>query len=132
MRRAGISVLIVVGLVALAGGVASAGVSQFPTVFDKFKYKNDGNSKPEFSGKIASPEDKCVKGRDVKLFRKKNGDSKKIGKDSSDGKGKFKIKLDDDPPKSGKYYAEVEQKKFGQSGDKTTCKPTKSGKVEIS
>jgi hypothetical protein len=91
MRRAGISVLIVVGLVALAGGVASAGVSQFPTVFDKFKYKNDGNSKPEFSGKI-----------------------------------------DDDPPKSGKYYAEVEQKKFGQSGDKTTCKPTKSGKVEIS
>jgi hypothetical protein len=132
MRRAGISVLIAVGLVALAGGVASAGVSQFPTVFDKFKYKNTSGDPPVFSGKIASPEDRCVKGRDVKLFRKRNGDSKKVGKDSTDSKGKFKIKLDGDPPKNGKYYAEVEKKKFGQSGDKTTCKPTKSGKVEIS
>jgi hypothetical protein len=132
MRRAGIALLVVVGITGLSVAVAPAGVSQFPTVFDKFKFKDDGDSKPQFSGKIASPEGKCVKRRDVKLFRKKDGNTKKVGSDDTDGNGKFKVKLSDGPPKSGKYYAEVEKKRFGQSGDKTTCKPTKSGKVEIS
>jgi hypothetical protein len=132
MRRAGATLLIAVGIGALAAGLASAGVSEFPTVFDKFKYTDDRGSKPQFSGKIASPEDRCVKRRDAKLFRKKDGDRKKVGSDSTDGDGKFKFRLSDGPPKSGKYFAEADQKRFGDGEDRTICREGKSGKIEIS
>ena len=134
------ALLVAVGITGVSIGVALAGLHAFPTTFEKFEYKNDADSKPQFSGKIASPESACVKGREVKLFRRKNGDTKKVGSDrAGDVKGrsspthwptsKFKIELPHDPPKSGKYYAEVERKKGGPD---VLCHSDQTGKIKIS
>ena len=134
------ALLVAVGITGLSVGAALAGVHSFPTTFEKFEYKNDADSKPQFSGKIASPPAPCVRRRDVKLFRKKKGDSKNVGSDTTGRvKGrsspthfptsKFKIKLSNDPPKSGKYYAEVEEKKVNPD---TICHSDQTGRIKIS
>ena len=42
---------------------------------------------------------------------------------------KFKIKLSDDPPKSGKYYAEVEDKKLNPDA---ICHSDQTSRIKIS
>ncbi len=126
MRRAATATALIVAL-GIGTGTASAGSAQYPTVFTKFKYKGG----ELFSGKIGSTKGGCIDGRKVILYRKKSGDEQKLGKDNTDGNGKFKIELSGGPPKDGKYYALVKQNKLGNG---SVCLERQSGyvKVEIS
>ncbi len=68
-----------------------------------------------------------MKNRKIVLYRKKNGDKKKLGSDKTNDKGKFKIGVGGNP-KNGKYFAEADAKGVGDG----TCQSQKSAKVEIS
>ena len=116
----------IVALAALAAATALAAAPSpaattsdtSPTFFVEFELA-DG----KFKGKIKSSKSKCEKGRKVVLVRKRNGDKKKLGTDSTNGKGKFSIGVGGDP-KDGNYFAQAK----GTSG----CAEAKSSKVEIS
>jgi hypothetical protein len=117
--------------VALGPGTASAGTTEYATVFTKFKYKLK-NGAAEFKGQIDSSKGGCVPDRKVKLYRRKSGNTDKIGGDHTNGKGKFEIDLGSGPPRNGKYYAEIKQTKIGNSPSKKTCLARTSGSVKIS
>jgi hypothetical protein len=121
-----VSVLVVVG-----SGTASAGTTQYPTAFTKFKYKLE-NGKATFKGQIDSPKGGCVPDRKVKLFRKKSGNTKSLGADHTNNKGKFEFDLGSGPPKQGKYYAKVKQATIGSSSNKKTCLDRTSPSVKLS
>ncbi len=119
-------------LACLAMPVAAlAGGKSYPTVYTKFKYELK-NGKSYFKGTIDSTKGNCVKDRKVVLYRKKNGNKKKLGGDHTNNKGKFSIDLGGKPPKNGKYFSEVNQTKIGNSGNKNTCLSVKSGSVKLS
>ena len=118
-----------VALIAAPGAVA--GGKQFPTFFTKFKYElKDG--KATFKGKIDSSKGGCVGDRKVVLYRKSNGQNKKLGGDHTNGKGKFEIDLGSGPPKDGTYHAEVNKTKIGESGKENTCLSRSSPSVKLS
>lgn len=132
MRAAGlVAALAAAAVLVLVAGTASASVTQYPTVFTKFKYKLD-NGKAEFKGQIGSQKGGCVPDRKVKLFRQKNGKKSKLGGDRTNGKGHFEIDLGSGRPKNGKYYAEVLQTKIGSSSNRKTCLARTSGSVKLS
>jgi hypothetical protein len=117
--------------VALMPAAALAGGNTYPTVFTKFKYVlKSGDS--AFKGQIDSTKGNCIKDRKVVLYRKKNGDKKKLGGDHTNNKGKFAIDLGGDAPKSGTYFSEVNQAKIGNSGNKNTCLSQKSPTLKLS
>jgi hypothetical protein len=131
MRRLGM-VIAVAALLGVAASVAVAGnATKIPTRYDKFKLSSSGNE-ATFSGRLASPQQKCLKGRDVKLFRKHSGEKDKVGKDTSDSKGKFSIKLGGFPPKDGKYFAKAQEKRFGSSNDEKLCVEADSPSIKVS
>lgn len=78
------------------GGVA-------PTRFAKFKYDAGHET---FKGKIASPDPRCIEGRQVvAVFQTKQpGTELVLGKDRAGAGGKFKVEVPGGPPKKGKYY----------------------------
>ncbi len=116
---------IVLPATALAGG------KQYATFFTAFKYKLD-DGKAEFKGTIDSSKGNCVPDRKVVLYRKKNGERKKLGGDHTNNKGKFEIDLGNGPPKNGTYQAEVNEAKIGDSGNKNTCLSRSSPKLKLS
>jgi hypothetical protein len=123
--------VLVFALVGLALAAAPAlGDGQYPTVFTKFKYVASGGE-AEFKGVISSAKGACESDRKVKLFRKHNGDEKKLGGDHTNGKGKFVIGLGDAPPKEGTYHAEVKQTKVGDQ-NQNTCLERTSPKLKLS
>ncbi|MFN8112737.1 MAG: hypothetical protein U0R51_06010 [Solirubrobacterales bacterium] len=128
--RTAAALLVAVAIAAPAG--ALAGGKQYATFFTTFKYKlKNGESK--FKGQIDSGKGNCIKNRKVVLYRKKNGDKKKLGGDHTNNKGKFDIDLGKANPKDGTYFSEVNQAKIGDnSGKKNTCLSTKSPKLKIS
>jgi hypothetical protein len=126
-----LAALAVTAIVAIGPGIASAGTTQYPTVFTKFKYKVKSGA-AEFKGQIDSSKGGCIGDRKVRLYRKKSGNTDKVGGDRTNNDGKFEIDLGKAPPKNGKYYAEVKQAKIGSSGNKKTCLGRTSGSVKIS
>ena len=121
-----------VACVAVIGPASAlAGGNQYPTFFTAFKYKlKNGESK--FKGQIDSPKGNCIGDRKVVLYRKKNGDKKKLGGDHTNNKGKFDIELGGGNPKSGTYFAVVNQVKIGDNeGKKNTCLSQKSPKLKL-
>ena len=126
------------GLVAAVACVAAigpasalAGGNQYPTFFTAFKYKLK-NGESEFKGQIDSTKGNCVGDRKVVLYRKKNGDKKKLGGDHTNNKGKFDVELGGGKPKSGTYFAVVNQAKIGDNeGKKNACLSQKSPKLKL-
>jgi 5-hydroxyisourate hydrolase-like protein (transthyretin family) len=134
MRRTALLVAALICVLTAGAGPASAGVqNQFATFFVKFKFQASTSSGEKFSGKIDSNKGKCVEGRKVTVYRKKNGNKKKLGSDKTNDKGKFKVGVGDGPPKNGKYFAEVKESTFeADDGDRVTCRGETSGSVKIS
>lgn len=130
-RRAAPVVVAVACLAAIGPASALAGGHQYPTFFTAFKYKlKNGESK--FKGQIDSTKGNCVGDRKVVLYRKKSGDKKKLGGDHTNNKGKFDIELGGGNPKSGTYFAVVNQAKIGDNeGKKNTCLSQKSPKLKL-
>ncbi len=124
-------VLIVAIAAALVPAIALAGGNTYPTAYTKFKYELK-NGEASFKGQIDSTKGNCVKDRKVVLYRKKNGDKKKLGGDHTNNKGKFDIDLGMGAPKNGTYFSEVNQAKIGNSGNKNTCLSQQSPKVKLS
>jgi hypothetical protein len=129
MRPIRTALVLATAIAALAAAPA-LGDTQYPTVFTKFKYVLSGGE-AEFKGAISSSKGACESDRKVKLFRKHNGEEKKVGGDHTDGKGKFVIDLGSGPPKEGTYHAEVKQSKVGSS-DQDTCLERSSPKLKVS
>lgn len=132
MRVRNLTVSVLIAIAIAIPGQAIAGGNDYATFFTAFKYKlKNGDAK--FKGQIDSGKGNCVKGRKVVLYRKKNGDKKKLGGDHTSSKGKFDIDLGQGKPKSGTYFAEVNQAKIGDNdGKKNTCLSTKSPKLKLS
>ncbi|HET7574599.1 MAG TPA: hypothetical protein VFJ99_05740 [Solirubrobacterales bacterium] len=130
-RRAAPVVVAVACLAAIGPASALAGGNQYATFFTAFKYKlKNGESK--FKGQIDSTKGSCVGDRKVVLYRKKSGDKKKLGGDHTNNKGKFDIELGGGNPKSGTYFAVVNQAKIGDNeGKKNTCLSQKSPKLKL-
>lgn len=124
-------VLILATAAALVPAIAFAGGNTYPTAYTKFKYEFK-NGEASFKGQIDSTKGNCVKDRKVVLYRKKNGDKKKLGGDHTNNKGKFDIDLGMGAPKNGTYFSEVNQAKIGNSGNKNTCLSQQSPKVKLS
>ncbi len=123
--------VILVAAAAIGPVVAAAAGKQYSTLFTAFKYKlKDG--KAEFKGSIDSSKGNCVPDRKVVLYRKKNGEKKKLGGDRTNDKGKFEIDLGGGPPKNGTYQAEVNKAKIGDSGNTNTCLSRSSPKLKLS
>ena len=118
---------LVVALLALTATAASA-ATKYPTVFTAFKLEAS-SSGGKFKGQIASTKGKCVNGRQVKLFRKHNGNQKKLASDKTDSKGKFSIDISG-KLKNGSYYSKVSKKDFDNG--KKVCEDVTSGKIKIS
>jgi hypothetical protein len=129
--RIRVSALVVVSLVALGAGVASATTIKYDTAFKKFEFQSDASG-GEFKGKLASRKGACIKQRKVKLIRKHSGNEQKLGSDKTNGKGKWDIDLSTGQLKNGKYFAEVTKKDLGGDGEKEVCLADKSGKIEVS
>ena len=123
-----IAALAAVALLAIVATTAWAATTKYPTIFTEFKLQA-GSSGGKFKGQIDSTKSKCVNGRQVKLFRKHNGNQKKLGGDKTDSKGKFSIDISG-KLKNGSYYSKVSKKDF-DSGKKV-CKSVESGKIKIS
>ena len=121
-------ILVAAGLLPAA---ALAGGNSYPTAYTKFKYELK-NGEASFKGQIDSTKGNCIKDRKVVLYRKKNGDKKKLGGDHTNNKGKFDIDLGMGAPKNGTYFSEVNQAKIGNSGNKNTCLSQQSPKVKLS
>jgi hypothetical protein len=129
VRRVTVVVLTIAAL-ALPASVLAGG-NQYATFFTAFKYKL-ANGESQFKGQIDSGKGNCVKDRKVVLYRKKNGDKKKLGGDHTNNKGKFEIGLGGGAPKNGTYFAEVNQAKIGSNdGKKNTCLSKKSPKLKL-
>jgi hypothetical protein len=89
------------GLALASGGVA---IAQGVPIDTQLTIKS---GKSAFSGKVKSAEPECVASRSVSVFRKKNGKDKKVGTDSSNANGKWKVGAGG--AKAGKYYAKAKQ-----------------------
>ena len=131
-RAACAAVTIVACLAGIGPASALAGGNQYPTFFTAFKYKLK-NGEAKFKGQIDSTKGNCVGDRKVGLYKKKNGNKKKLGGDHTSGKGKFDIELGGGKPKSGTYFAVVNQAKIGDNeGKKNTCLSQQSPKLKLS
>jgi hypothetical protein len=85
---------------------------------------------PAFSGRISSRFGPCEKQRRVALFQKiSGGETKRLGKDTSDSSGRWAIQLDN--VKSGAYYAKVKPKRKSDGGSPLTCKKGRSETVIV-
>jgi hypothetical protein len=123
-----IAALAAVALLAIVATTAWAATTKYPTIFTEFKLKTS-SSGGKFEGQIDSTKSKCVNGRHVKLFRKHNGNKKKLGGDKTNSKGKFSIDISG-KLKNGSYYSKVSKKDF--DGGKKVCQDRTSGKIKIS
>ena len=123
-----IAALAALALLATAATAALAATTKYPTVYTAFKLKTS-SSGGKFKGQIDSTKGKCVNERQVKLFRKHNGNKKKLGSDKTNSKGKFSIGISG-KIKNGSYYSKVSKKKFDNG--KKVCEDRTSPKIKIS
>jgi hypothetical protein len=99
-RLALLAVLALAALAALLPVVSAAAASGSPTkIVVSLKF-------PAFHGKLTSPRQGCLGSRKVKLYRKKSGPAKLLGKDTSEDNGKWSIPIGKRLT-SGSYYATV-------------------------
>jgi hypothetical protein len=77
---------------------------------------------PAFHGRVKSSRDDCLKHRKVKVFRKRNGQDKLIGKDKTSRNGRWLIHLVKRPGTyPGAYQANVRRKKDDRNGTTLIC-----------
>ena len=126
-----LAALAIAAILALGASSASAGTTDYPTVFTKFKYTLKGGV-ATFKGEVSSAKGACVQDRPVKLYRQHSGKTKKVGSDHTNNKGKFEIDLGNGRPSDGKYYATIKQTKIGGSSNSKTCLARTSGSVKLS
>jgi hypothetical protein len=83
---------------------------------------------PAFHGRVQSTFEQCEKRR-VRLVRKGESENKVMGMDRTDGKGQWRVPIDELTLKSGTYYAWSGRKKVGRKI--FVCKPDRSRPIVI-
>ncbi|MGH2961834.1 MAG: hypothetical protein ACRDL3_06540 [Solirubrobacterales bacterium] len=83
---------------------------------------------PAFHGRVQSTFEPCEKRR-VRLVKKGEDGNKVMGEDRTDGKGTWKVRVDELTLKSGTYYAWAGRKKVGRKI--FVCKPDRSRAIVI-
>jgi len=84
----------------------------------------------KFGGEIGSAASECVPDRKVSLYRKRHGDKRKLGSDTTDAVGKWKIKVSST---NGKYSYKLKRKAIAPvgTGEALVCLGVKfSSKVD--
>lgn len=74
---------------------------------------------PAFHGKLVSKRQACLGNRRVKMFRERNGKKVKLGSDTSDANGKWKVPVGKNL-KPGTYYATVAKRGNCQADKSST------------
>jgi hypothetical protein len=64
---------------------------------------------PAFHGSLKSADDGCLGGRQVSMYRKRGGKTKKLGSDRSNAGGKWEVRVGKNLT-SGEYFAAVAKK----------------------
>jgi hypothetical protein len=119
-------------ITALTGGVlvlaATMALSATATAKDFGSRVTIGRSIPLYHGKVHSPRQSfCEPDRRVVLFQKIPGDDAKIGKDTTNAKGKWEIQVPDEALIPGrKFYAFVRGEDLGND---IVCEKATSKKV---
>jgi hypothetical protein len=98
-----------------------------PTATYATKVRISANE-PAFHGRVQSTFEPCEK-RKVRLVRKTDAGNKLIGEDRTDGKGEWKVKVDELTLKSGEYHAWAKRKKMGRKI--FVCKPDRSRAIDV-
>ena len=98
-----------------------------PTATYETKVRISANE-PSFHGRVQSTFEPCEK-RKVRLVRKSHTGNRLIGQDRTDGKGEWKVKVDELTLKSGEYYAWAKRKKMGSKI--FVCKPDRSRAIDV-
>lgn len=107
------------------GLAAPAGAGDVATYDTELKMRD---TFPAFHGRVKSDADVCVKGRKVKLYRKKrNGDNKLLGVDLADSRGKWAITEPDEfTLRSGAYFSKTPRIIVDNMGLPTICTRARS------
>jgi hypothetical protein len=115
------------------GASASAGAGTGSPTLERASYATSvslSSEFPAFSGRISSRFGPCEKQRRVELFQKiSGGDTKRLGKDTSDSSGRWAVQLDN--VKSGAYYAKVKPKRKRNGDSPLVCKKGRSDTVIV-
>jgi hypothetical protein len=83
---------------------------------------------PAFHGRVQSTFEPCEKRR-VRLVKKGEDGNKVMGEDRTNGKGEWKVRVNELTLKSGTYYAWSRRKKVGRKI--FVCKPDRSRAIVI-
>lgn len=104
LRRTALAALLacLAAAVLVAAPVAGAAKPHKTTVVVSLKF-------PAFHGSLKSGDDGCLGGREVAMYRKRSGKTKKLGTDRSNGKGQWTIPVGKNLT-SGEYFATVAKK----------------------
>jgi hypothetical protein len=109
----------------LASFAAMSAVATARLTFDSTIKVYD--SPPPFHGRVNSEDGSfCVENRKVKLFKRRDGDDRLLGRDHTNTEGRWKIHF---PPPSGVYYARV--KELSSASLDVTCRRDKSNLIVI-
>ena len=98
-RLAAFAVLVALAAVALVPATASSAGKNSTKIVVSLKF-------PAFHGSLTSPRPACLGSRKVKLYRKRSGKTKQLGKDTSEDNGKWAIPVGKNLT-SGEYFATV-------------------------
>lgn len=124
---------IAVGLLVLGLGLIApeAHARSFATSSSFGFYKGNPNASgypDSFLGQISSKKKKCVNKRLVKVFRKRPGRDRLIGRDRASSTGQWIVERRRMP--RGRYYVKVPRIKFG-AGRRNVCRAYKSSLIPV-
>jgi hypothetical protein len=119
--------LLAVALVAAGAASVAAAEQEVTTAVAKLSWTDSDGDFDFFDGKLASPDDRCKRNRQLRLYRRESGRDPLVerGRSLNFSAGEFIIEIED--PGSGDYYVKVRPKEVGN----ITCRRTKSGVLSI-
>jgi hypothetical protein len=82
---------------------------------------------PLYHGKVQSEAPKCVRGRRVTLFERRSGPDRKVGRDRTNRRGRWTVKVPpDELEPQDRFYAKVSRKLNIVSGEGYVCRGDRS------
>jgi hypothetical protein len=117
-------------MMALLAGATAVAFASHQTHSSTITIDYSTSPKLTIFGKVKSSAHGCMVGRKVELLRGHTGAQTVVGSDKTDSHGKWSVTID--PPKAGRYQAQAVRQKFTHHGQKHTCKPARSPKIDIS
>jgi len=112
---------------ALAAAAATAALADVKKVGGSISVNTAGTS--AFAGKVKSKRKFCRANRLVVLKRRKPGKDPIIGRDRTNGKGRYRVEMPG--PVTGAFYARATRKIKIVSGNGIVCRPIQTSVIHI-